>query len=66
MNNTTETIAGHERRPSPSSTRTADVSSEGIEAKRSVRSVVIVMVREHRENLLKVLLVEDQQPIETR
>jgi hypothetical protein len=35
------------------------------EGQRSMRPVAIVMIREHSEDPLKMLVVQDQQPVET-
>ena len=67
MNNSTETITtldtGLARLRCRRHWRTCRVRR--IEGQRSMRPVAVVMVRKDVEDALKVLVVQDQQPIET-
>ena len=67
VNHTTEPIATQDTSLGPLRRRHERRTSRvrRIEVQCSMRSVAIVVVREDGENLLKVLLVEDQQPVET-
>jgi hypothetical protein len=67
VNNSTETITtldtGLARLRCRHQWRTCRVRR--LEAQRSMRPVAVVMVREDVEDALKMLVVQDQQPIET-
>ena len=67
MNHATEPITTHDTNLAPFGSRRQPRAhrTRRREAERSMRPVAIVMVNEARDDVLEVLLVEDQQPVET-
>ena len=67
MNRSTETIATLDTNLAPLGCRFRQRACRmrRLKAQRSMRAVAIVVVDEEREDVLEVLLVQDQQPVET-
>ena len=67
MNHTTETIATLDTSLAPLRRRRQRLACRAgwIEGQRSMRPVAVVMLHEDVQDLLKMLVVQDQQPVET-
>ena len=67
MNHTTETITALDTGHGPLRRRPHRLTCRAgrREGQRSMRPVTVVMLHEHVEDALKMLVVQDQQPVET-